>query len=115
MYACKIQNWKFGSVVTTACPADSRKAYRKVCNNAIISRFFALNCKKDQNNTENLSEWTSFGAVKTLQRQGSTIPFTMYHVLLSRVPASATYFTFLSSKVPCKIIFTTFKCLAIVA
>jgi len=20
MYACKIQNWKFGSVLTTACP-----------------------------------------------------------------------------------------------
>jgi len=32
-YACKIQNWKFGSVPTTPCPADSRKAYCKVCNN----------------------------------------------------------------------------------
>jgi len=30
MYACKIQNWKFGSVLTTAYPADSRKAYCKV-------------------------------------------------------------------------------------
>jgi len=56
MYACKIQNRKFGSVLTTAYRADSRKAYRKVCNNAIIDRFFALNCKKDQKNTENLSE-----------------------------------------------------------
>jgi len=57
MYACKIQNWKFGSVLTTTYPADSRKTYRKVCNNAIIYRFFTLNCcKKDQNNTENLSE-----------------------------------------------------------
>jgi len=36
MYACKIQNWKFGSVLTTAYPADSRKAYCKVCNNAIM-------------------------------------------------------------------------------
>ena len=54
MYACKIQNWNFGSVLTTAYPADSRKAYRKVCNNAIIDRFFALNCcKKGQNNTDN--------------------------------------------------------------
>jgi len=26
MYACKIQNWKFGSVLTTAYPADSRNA-----------------------------------------------------------------------------------------
>ena len=57
MYACKVQNWKFGSVLTTAYPADSRKAYCKVCNNAIIDRFFAFNCcKNDQNNTENLSE-----------------------------------------------------------
>jgi len=56
-YACKIQNWKFGLVLTIACPADSRKAYCKVCNNAIINRFFAFNCcKKDRNNTENLSE-----------------------------------------------------------
>jgi len=66
MYACKIQNWKFGSVLTTAYPADSRKAYCKVYNNAIIGIFFAFNCcKKDQNSTENLSEWTPFGAVKT--------------------------------------------------
>ena len=89
MYACKIQDWKFGSVLTTAYPADSRKACCKVCNNAIINRLFAFNCcKKDQNNTENLSEWTSFGAVNTLRRQGSTILFKMHHVLLSRAPAS---------------------------
>jgi len=35
MYACKIQDWKFASVLTTAYPADSRKAYCKVCNSAI--------------------------------------------------------------------------------
>jgi len=29
-------------VPTTACPADSRKAYCKVCNNGIINRFFAI-------------------------------------------------------------------------
>jgi len=38
MYACKIKNWQFGLVLTTAYPADSRKAYCKVCNNAIIDR-----------------------------------------------------------------------------
>jgi len=66
MHACKIQNWNFGSVLNTAYLADSRKTYCKVCNNAIIDRFFAFNCKTDQNNTENLSERTSLGAVKTL-------------------------------------------------
>ena len=60
MYACNIQNWKFGSVLS-AYPANSRKAYRKVCNNGIIDRFFVLNCEKDQNDTKNLSECTSFG------------------------------------------------------
>jgi len=94
--------------------ADSTKAYCKVSNNAIINKFFAFNCKKDQNNTEKLSEWTSLGAIKTLRRQGSTIPFKMYHILLSRAPASAMYFTFFSSKMLCKIIFPSFKCLAIV-
>jgi len=98
MYACKIHNWKFGSVLTTAYPADSRKAYRKICNNAIMDRFFAWIAKKDQNNAENLSEGTSLGAVKTLQRQGSTIPFKLYHVLSSRAPASETYFTFYRQK-----------------
>jgi len=39
----------------------------------------------------------------------------MHHVLLSRAPASEPYFIFFSSKVPHKIIFTKFKCLAIVA
>ena len=108
MYACKIQKYKFGSVLTAACPANSRKAYCKVCNNSIINRFFAFNCcKKDRNNTEHFSE--SFGAVDTLRRQGSAIPFKMHHVLLSRAPGSETYFTFFSSKVPYKIIFTTFK------
>jgi len=83
------------SVLTTACPADSKKAYCKVCYNAIINRFFAFNCcKKDRNNMENLSDWTSFGAASTLRRQGSTIPFKMHHVLLSRAPASETYFPF---------------------
>ena len=92
MYACRIQNWKFGSVLTTACPVDSRKAYWKVCKNAIINRFFSFNCcKKDRNNTEHLSEWTSFGAVNTLRCQGSTIPFKIHHLLLSRAPASETY------------------------
>jgi len=96
-------------VLTTAYPANSRKPYFKVCNNAIKHRLFAFNCriKKDQNNTQNSSEWTSFGAVKTLRQQRSTIPFKMYHVLLSRAPASETYFTFFSPKVPSKIIFTT--------
>ena len=103
MYACKIQNWKSGSGLTTACPADSRNAYCKVCNNAIIDRFFAFNCKKDQNNTENLPEWTSFGAAEKLQRQGSTIPFTMYQVLLSRVPTSETYFTLYRQKCHAKL------------
>ena len=104
MYACKIQNWKFGSVLTTACSADSRKAYCKVCNNAIINRFFAFNCcEKDRNNTENLSEWTSIGAVNTLRRQGSAIPFKMHHVLSSRAPASETYFTFSLSKFHAKL------------
>jgi len=75
-YACKIQNWKFGSVLATAYPVDSRKAYCKVCKSAIIDIFFGFNCcKKDQNNTDNLSEWTSSGAVKTLRRQESIIPF----------------------------------------
>jgi len=46
MYACQIQNWKFGSVLTAACPTDSRKAYCKLCNNAIINTFFAFNCCK---------------------------------------------------------------------
>jgi len=104
MYACKTQNWKFGSVLTTVYPADSRKTYCKVCNNAIINRFFVFNCcKKGQNNTENFSEWTSFGAVNTLQRQyrsnctirKCTIPFKMHHVLFSRAPASETYLFFL--------------------
>ena len=104
MYACKIQNWKFDSVLTTACSADSRKAYCKVCNNALINIFFAFNCcKKDRNNTENLSEWTSIGAVNTLRRQGSAIPFKMHHVLLSRAPASETYFTFSLSKCHAKL------------
>ena len=81
MYACKIQNWKFCSVLTTACPADSRNAYCKVCNNSIINRFFAFNCcEKDRNNTENLSEWTSFGAVNTFRLKESTIPFKEHHV-----------------------------------
>jgi len=103
-------------VLTTARPADSRKTYCKVCNNAFINRFLALDCcKKDQSNEKNLSKWTLFGAVKTLRRQGSTIPFKMYHVLLSRAPSSETYFTFFMSKEPCKIIFTTFMCLAKVA
>jgi len=56
MYACKIQKWKFVSVFNTAYHAGSRKACHKVCSNVIIDRFFALNCKKDQNNTETLSE-----------------------------------------------------------
>ena len=99
MYACKIQNGKFGTVLTTAYRSNSRKAYCKVCNNAIIDRFFAFNCcKKDQSNAEILSEWTSFGAVKALRRQGSTIPFKMYHVLLSRAPSSEKHFTFLLVK-----------------
>jgi len=42
MYTCKIQNWKFGSVLTTAYPADSRKACRKVCNHRQILRFELL-------------------------------------------------------------------------
>ena len=94
MYACKIQKWKFVSVFNTAYHAGSRKACHKVCSNVIIDRFFALNCKKDQNNTETLSEWTSFGAVKTLQRQESTIPFKMYYGLLSRVPGIRNVFCF---------------------
>jgi len=94
MYACKIQKWKFGLVLTSAYRADLRKAYCKLCNNTIIDWFLAFNCcKKDQNNTENLSERTSFG-VKTLRRQRSMIPSKMCHVLLSRAPASETYFTF---------------------
>jgi len=36
--------------------------------------------------------------VKILQRQGSTIPLKMYHVLLGRAPASETYFTFFHVK-----------------
>jgi len=48
MYACKIQNWKFGSELTIAYPADLRKDYRKICNNTIIDRFVAFDCgKKD--------------------------------------------------------------------
>jgi len=42
MYAWKIQNWKFGSVLATAYPADSRKAYCKVCNNAIIDSSLSI-------------------------------------------------------------------------
>jgi len=53
MYACNIQNWKFGSVLS-AYPANSRKAYRKVCNNGIIDRFFVLNCEKDQKICQNV-------------------------------------------------------------
>jgi len=104
MYACKIHNWKFGSVLPIACPADSRKAYCRVCKKAIINRFFAFNCcKKDRNNTENLSERTSFGVVNTLKRQGSTIPFKIHHVLLSRAPPSETYFTFFRQKCHAKL------------
>jgi len=102
MYACKIQNWKFDSVLITACPADSRKAYCKVCNNAIIDRFL-----KDRNNTENLSEWTLFGAVNTLQRQGSTIPFKIENAPSFKQSSSIrNAFHFFSSEMPCKIIFT---------
>jgi len=115
MYACKIQNWIFGSVLTTAYHADSRKAYRKVCNNAIIDRFFALNFEKDQNNTEicqneHRSELLiHFGAMEVRYRSKCTMFFYV------ELQASETYFTFLSSKVPCKSIFTTLRCLAIVA
>jgi len=36
MYARKIPNWKFGSVLTAAYRSDSRKTYCKVGLNAII-------------------------------------------------------------------------------
>ena len=36
MHACKIQNWKFGSVLTTAYPVDSRK---RIANIAIMQSY----------------------------------------------------------------------------
>jgi len=41
IYGCKIQNLKVDSVLT-AYPADTRKAYCEVCNNAIIGKHCEL-------------------------------------------------------------------------
>jgi len=49
---------------------------------------------------------------RPISPRAATAAFKMYHILLSRAPVSETYFTFSSSKVPCKIILTMLKCLA---
>ena len=50
MYACKIQNWKFGSVLTTAYLADPRKKpTAKFFNNADYSLSVAEKIKIIQN------------------------------------------------------------------
>jgi len=42
IYGCNIQNLKVGTV-PTAYPADSRKAFCEVCNDAIIPKYCELN------------------------------------------------------------------------
>jgi len=45
IYGCKIENLKVGSM-PAAYPADSRKAFCEVCNNAIIAK----HCELDRHN-----------------------------------------------------------------
>jgi len=42
IYGCNIQNLKVGTV-PTAYPADSRKAFCEVCNDAIMPKYCELN------------------------------------------------------------------------
>jgi len=105
--------FSLGATVTTALSADSRKAYCNVVNNAIIDRFFGFDCcekmKKLQKicPNEHCSELLNHFGEKEVRYRSK------YTMLTTSAPG--TYFSFFSSKVPWKIIFTILQNLALVA